>query len=82
MRDQNEQTVAAMDRAFSRLKESLEEAALSANVNIDDLVTFPKEAKEIITMFPSAFLPEEVNGNKDFVLTRCAPAFRRKCSTL
>ena len=67
LRDQTEQGVTAMKKAFSLLKESLEEAASAAGVNLDDLVIVPQNAEEIITMFPSAFGLEEVNGNKDFV---------------
>ena len=56
-----------MDSAFSLLKASLEGAASAAGVSLNDLVIIPKEAEEIITMFPSALSLDQVNGNKDFV---------------
>ena len=67
LRDQMEQGVTAMDKAFSKLKESLEGAASAAGVNLDDLVIIPEKAEEIITMFPNALSLDQVNGNKDFV---------------
>ena len=43
------------------------QAAQRAGTTLDKLVQFPEKAKDIIKMFPSALLTEQVNENKNFI---------------
>ena len=43
------------------------QAAQAASANLDDLLAIPQKAEDIITLFPSALFPKQVNENKHFV---------------